>query len=90
MALHFRDLLGTRGLVISGTSPDGNLVEAIELPNHPWFVAVQCHPEFKSKPTKAHPLFQSFIHAAIGRRESKKKPESQRPYVTQGEAVASA
>ena len=42
----------------SGTSPDGKLVEVIELPDHPWFVAVQCHPEFKSKPTKAHPLFR--------------------------------
>ena len=47
-------------MLVTGTSPDGNLVEVIELRNHPWFVAVQCHPEFKSKPTKAHPLFRDF------------------------------
>ena len=55
--------------VVTGTSPDGKLVEIIELPDHPWFLAVQFHPEFKSKPTKAHPLFRDFIAAAIFRRE---------------------
>jgi CTP synthase len=69
---HFRDLLASRGLVISGTSPDGNLVEAIELPNHPWFVAVQCHPEFQSKPTRPHPLFRDFIGASLKNRRAKK------------------
>ena len=49
------------GFVVTGTSPDGKLVEIIELPNHPWFLAVQFHPEFKSKPTKAHPLFRDFV-----------------------------
>ena len=56
----------------SGLSPDGKLVEAVELPAHPWFVAVQCHPEFKSKPTQAHPLFRGFVKAALERREGKK------------------
>jgi CTP synthase len=51
----------------AGTSPDGSLVELIELPAHPWFVAVQFHPEFKSKPTAAHPLFAGFIGAAVAR-----------------------
>ncbi|OGV54665.1 MAG: CTP synthase [Lentisphaerae bacterium GWF2_44_16] len=52
------------GLVIAGTSPDGRLVEIVELKNHPWFVACQFHPEFKSTPLKAHPLFMNFIKAA--------------------------
>ena len=59
-------------MVFSGTSPDGKLVEVIELPKHPWFVAVQCHPEFKSKPTKPHPLFRAFVQAGLARREGKK------------------
>jgi len=52
-------------LVISGINPKRNLVEIIELKGHPWFVAVQFHPEFQSKPNQAHPLFASFIGAAI-------------------------
>ncbi|MSU00199.1 CTP synthase [Tissierella pigra] len=61
----YRDMLIENGLVISGTSPDERLVEIIELKNHPWFVAVQFHPEFKSRPTKAHPLFREFIKATM-------------------------
>ena len=53
----------------TGTSPDGSLVEIVEVPDHPWFLAVQFHPEFRSKPTKAHPLFRDFIAAALARRE---------------------
>lgn len=68
----YRDVLSAHGLVISGTSPDGGLVEAIELPNHPWFVAVQCHPEFQSKPTRSHPLFRDFIGASLENRRAKK------------------
>jgi CTP synthase len=64
--------LQASGFVVSGTSPDGNLVEVIELRDHPWFLAVQCHPEFKSKPTQAHPLFRAFIQASLARREGKK------------------
>jgi len=63
----YRDKLEEEGLIISGVSPDERLVEMIELKDHPWFVAVQYHPEFKSRPTKAHPLFREFIKAAIKR-----------------------
>lgn len=53
------------GLVISGWNPKRGLVEIVEIKNHPWFLGVQCHPEFKSKPNRAHPLFAAFIAAAI-------------------------
>jgi CTP synthase len=59
--------LEAEGLVASGTSPDGRLVEIVELPDHPWFVAGQFHPEFRSRPTRAHPLFREFIGAAARR-----------------------
>jgi CTP synthase len=52
------------GMVFSGLSPDGKLVEMIELPTHPWFIGCQFHPELKSRPTRPHPLFASFIRAA--------------------------
>ncbi|MCL2825794.1 MAG: CTP synthase [Eggerthellaceae bacterium] len=61
----YRERLQEAGLVISGVSPDGRLVEMIELPDHPWFVACQGHPEFKSRPTRPHPLFRDFIAASI-------------------------
>jgi CTP synthase len=64
----YREQLAAHGFLVSGTSPDGKLVEVIELRNHPWFVAVQCHPEFKSKPIKAHPLFRAFVQAGLARR----------------------
>jgi len=64
--------LKANGFLVSGTSPDGKLVEIVELRDHPWFVAVQCHPEFKSKPTKAHPLFRGFVQASLQRRDEKK------------------
>src|SRR5918993_1511823 len=60
----FRRRLEEAGLVFSGTSPDGRLVEMIELPDHPWFVAGQFHPEFRSRPTRPHPLFRDFVGAA--------------------------
>ena len=53
------------GLVLAGQSPDGRLVEMVEMPGHPWFVGVQFHPEFKSRPNRAHPLFASFVKAAM-------------------------
>lgn len=56
----------------SGLSPDGQLVEIIELPEHPFFLAVQFHPEFKSKPTASHPLFSAFVSAAIQRHDGRK------------------
>ena len=52
-------------MVLSGVSPDGKLVEIVEIPEHPWFVAGQFHPEFKSRPEKAHPLFAGFIKASL-------------------------
>jgi CTP synthase len=55
------------GLVLSGLSPDGRLVEIIELRDHPWFVASQFHPEFKSRPTRPAPLFRGFVGAALER-----------------------
>jgi CTP synthase len=61
----YRDQLAAAGLVFSGTSPDGALVEMVELADHPWFVATQAHPEFKSKPFAPHPLFTGFVAAAL-------------------------
>ena len=61
----YRERLQSAGLLIAGTSPDGKLVEAIEIPDHPWFVAVQYHPEFKSQPTCPHSLFSGFVAAMI-------------------------
>jgi CTP synthase len=63
----YRDILTNAGLVISGVSPDRKLVEIIELPDHPWFVASQFHPEFKSRPDNPHPLFLGLMQAAIHR-----------------------
>jgi CTP synthase len=61
----YRAQLEEKGLVISGASPDNNLVEIVEIADHPWFLGCQFHPEFKSKPMKPHPLFRDFIAAAI-------------------------
>lgn len=61
----YRDRFIDGGMTIAGASPDGKLVEVIELDDHPWFVAVQYHPEFKSKPTVPHPLFRAFVAAAV-------------------------
>ena len=60
----YRDAMTQAGLELAGLSPDGRLVEIVELPGHPWFVGVQFHPELKSRPNKAHPLFRAFIAAA--------------------------
>ncbi|WP_421382129.1 CTP synthase [Bacillus salacetis] len=62
---HFRDEMEAAGFIFSGTSPDGRLVEIIELADHPWFVASQFHPEFTSRPTRPQPLFRDFINAAL-------------------------
>lgn len=72
----FRQQFTAHGLDVTGTSPNGQLVEVIELRDHPWFLAVQCHPEFKSKPTRAHPLFRGFIQACLQRREGKKSDQT--------------
>jgi len=68
---NYRQQFAANGMVVTGTSPDGKLVEIIEIPDHPWFLAVQFHPEFKSKPTKSHALFSGFIAAAIERHASR-------------------
>ncbi len=69
----FRHQLEAHGLVLAGTSENNTLVEIIELADHPWFVAVQFHPEFKSKPTAAHPLFSGFVQAAVRRSHKDQK-----------------
>lgn len=61
----YRNRLVEEGLILSGTSPDGRLVECVEVKDHPWFVAVQYHPELKSRPNNPHPLFKGFIRAAL-------------------------
>jgi CTP synthase len=64
----YRDRLRAKGLVLSGLSPDGRLVEIVELPSHPWFLATQFHPEFNSRPHRPHPLFSGFVGAALRRK----------------------
>ncbi len=66
----YRDVFEEHGLVISGTSPDGRLVEMVELPEHPYFIASQFHPELKSRPNRPHPLFFHLVRAACRRREN--------------------
>ncbi len=68
----YEKTLTDRGLVISGKSPDGKFVEIAELPDHPWYLAVQFHPEFKSKPLKPHPLFASFVEASYGHKRARR------------------
>ena len=63
----YRETLTSAGLVLSGLSPDGRLVETVELADQPFFVGVQYHPEFKSRPNHAHPLFKGFVQAALER-----------------------
>jgi CTP synthase len=70
----YRDLFEASGMVFSGLSPDGHLPEIVEMKDHPWFVGVQFHPELKSRPLSPHPLFASFVKAAIdGRSKAKQK-----------------
>ena len=61
----YRDVLAEYGMRCSGLSPDGSLVEMIELPDHPWFIGCQFHPELKSRPMRPHPLFAGFVGAAL-------------------------
>jgi CTP synthase len=63
--IHYRDTLEDGGLIFSGMSPDGQLPEIVERPDHPWFIGVQFHPELKSRPFEPHPLFAGFIEAAV-------------------------
>lgn len=74
----YREAFGEKGMSVTGTNPDGTLVEVIEIEDHPWFVAVQYHPEFKSQPTKSHPLFHGFIKAAVARRSERPERASKK------------
>ncbi len=65
----YREILEDNGLVLSGLSPDGNLVETVEIKDHPFYIGVQYHPEFKSRPNRPHPIFREFIKAAIAMEE---------------------
>lgn len=62
---YYRDDLEKYGMKLCGLSPDGRIVEMLEIPSHPWFVATQAHPEFKSRPNHPHPLFKGFVEAAL-------------------------
>ena len=64
----YRNEITDKGMVISGQSPDDKLVEMVEIPDHPWYIGVQFHPEFKSRPNRPHPLFASFIKAALDKK----------------------
>ena len=68
---YYRDDLTKHGMKLSGLSPDGRIVEMMELPDHPWFIATQAHPEFKSRPNRPHPLFKGFVGAALDYKENK-------------------
>ena len=67
----YRDVLAEYGMRCAGLSPDGSLVEMIELPDHPWFIGCQFHPELKSRPTRPHPLFAGFVGAARQQRRAR-------------------
>lgn len=67
----YRDTLEQNGMMLSGLSPDGRIVEMIEIPDHPWFIATQAHPELKSRPNRPHPLFRGFVEAALEHKESR-------------------
>jgi CTP synthase len=82
----YRAALSAKGMVFSGLSPDHRLVEMIELPDHPYFVGCQFHPEFKSRPQEPHPLFQAFIGAALHERVA----ERRRPAASAGAPAARA
>ncbi|MBN2289958.1 MAG: CTP synthase [Candidatus Glassbacteria bacterium] len=71
----YRAQLAARGMVFSGLSPNGRLIEIIELKNHPWFLGCQFHPEFKSRPMRPHPLFRDFVAAALRFNENRQKVE---------------
>jgi CTP synthase len=74
----YRRQYAEKGMQVVGTSPDGSLVEIVEIPDHPWFVGVQYHPEFKSGPTRPHPLFAGFIAAAVQRRKNRDQGTGER------------
>ena len=66
----YRDELKEHGMMLSGKSPDGRIIEMIELKDHPWFIATQAHPELKSRPNRPHPLFKGFVEAALEKQKT--------------------
>ena len=68
----YREEMQSHGMTLAGLSPSGRLVEIVELPDHPWFVGAQFHPEFKSRPDRPHPLFYGFVKASLEKRETEK------------------
>jgi CTP synthase len=74
VANRYRPELEAAGMIVSGQSPDGRLVEIVELRDHPWFVASQFHPEFRSRPDRPHPLFDGFVATALALRDGR-EPE---------------
>src|SRR6476661_7233462 len=85
----YRGTLEAAGMILSGQSPDGRLVEIVELKDHPWFVASQFHPEFKSRPERPHPLFDGFVTAALAVRDGREPVFIARPGSTDGPVAAS-
>ena len=67
----YRDVLEKNGMMLSGLSPDKRIVEMIEIPEHPWFIATQAHPELKSRPNRPHPLFKGFVEASLKHKEER-------------------
>ncbi len=82
----YRQTLESAGLILSGQSPDGRLVEIVELRDHPWFVASQFHPEFKSRPERPHPLFDGFVEASLAVRDGREPNLRARPSLPGDEA----
>jgi CTP synthase len=80
----FRERLKQAGLVMSGISPDGQLVEIVEVRDHPWFLGCQFHPEFKSRPMNPHPLFVSFIRSALDHKNRRTEQGSSNEPLTAG------
>jgi CTP synthase len=84
----YRQQFEAHGMRFSGTSPDGKLVEILEIDSHPWFVGVQFHPEFKSKPTLPHPLFCGFVEAAVQRRRRRREQSHEGAYPPPAESFS--
>jgi CTP synthase len=74
---NYKSVLAEKGLVISGISPSGDLVEIIEIKDHPWFLGCQFHPEFKSRPMTPHPLFRDFIKASLKKSKRRNQPQDE-------------
>ena len=67
----YREVLEANGMSLCGLSPDSRIVEMVEIPSHPWFIATQAHPELKSRPNRPHPLFKGFVEAALAKQHEK-------------------